>query len=661
MKRSKNKTAKAEKESYEIVRPSSISLIFFLLDQLSDKIYYALCNGFFGKIFTAYSSEQRAFDQCVIRRKIVSMPRIASFFKRIREYLAQSFETSFFLAKLNKLCSSFLTVPLRSFGVFFVSFGTYTTLIFFLKWIAPNFESAEMSFGLIGVFSCILGFPMMLSRKSIAGSILESKIANFLLIRMFGFRREALETKPHPSRSVSNVIFLSGMVLGLLTFFVHPLYMILGLASVIGVAMLFSTPEFGILLAIFLLPFLYVTSSPSIFLGLLIFTTAISYVIKIVRGKRLFKMEIIDITILAFGALILCSGITTAGGISGYNEVLMSGVLIFGYFLTVNLMRTQQWLKRCTLCIVFSGTLTAILGIFQYLMNDFGSGAWLDLSYFSDIRGRVDAMFENPNVLATYLVIVFPFALALMARSRSLKERILYVFSVFSIVLCTVLTWSRGAWIGLILGFLLFAMMHSKKTLRYLFLASFFVPFLSFLIPASVSKRFMSIGNLADSSSLYRVYTWKGSCRVASEHFWGGIGYGTSAYREIYPQYAYAGIEAAEHSHNLGLQVLIGLGIGGLLLLGISMLLFFQMNLEHLKQSENKNDRSMIIASVAAIAAILVMGCFDFVWYNHRVFFMFWFVVGLSGAYIRLGKDEIRRQKYTGNIDANTATVDLSI
>ncbi len=663
MKKQKNdgQENKKERTVSKVFRPSSISLIFFLLDKLSDKIYNALCNGFFGKIFTSYTAEQCAFEQCAIKKKIIGAKRVTAVFHRVREYLAKSFETSFFLKKLNKVGKSFLTIPLKCFGNFFLSFGIYTTLIFFLKWIIPTMETETVGFGFCGLVSCSIGLPMMLSRNSIARSILESKISHFIFIELLGFRKEALEAPPHHRRLVSNIMVLSGMLLGLLTIFVHPLHILLAFVLVIGVALLFFTPEIGIVVAILFLPFFYFMPSPSIALGLLILATSISYVIKVVRGKRIFKLELIDVAILAFGLVLLSTSTVSAGGKNGYNEVLITFVLLFGYFLTVNLMRTKQWLKRCTLCMVFSGTITALCGILQYVTKNFHAGAWLDPVYFSDIQGRSDSLFENPNVLASYLVLVFPFALALFARSKNIKERFLYGFSVLSILLCSIFTWSRGAWIGMLIGFLIFALMHSRKTVRYLLLGVLFVPLLSFFIPETVTQRFTSIGNLSDSSSLYRLYTWKGSFRVIAEFFLGGIGYGSSAYRAVYPQFAYAGIEAAEHSHNLWLQVWIGVGFSGVILLIFAMFLFFQMNLEHAKNSMNQTNRSMIVASICAIAAALVMGCFDFIWFNYRIFFAFWFIVGLSCAHTRLGQDELRRVEYMGNTEKNTATLDITL
>ena len=153
--------------------------------------------------------------------------------------------------------------------------------------------------------------------------------------------------------------------------------------------------------------------------------------------------------------------------------------LLFGYFLIVNLMRTAMWVKRCTLSMAFAGTLTALCGVVQYLTKSFSfGGAWLDMTYFSDISGRADALFDNPNVLASYLVLVFPFSLGLFARAQTKKERFIYGFSIFTILLCSILTWSRGAWLGILIGFLIFSLMHSKKTIRYLFLVILFLPFL---------------------------------------------------------------------------------------------------------------------------------------------------------------------------------------
>ena len=85
---------------------------------------------------------------------------------------------------------------------------------------------------------------------------------------------------------------------------------------------------------------------------------------------------------------------------------------------------------------------------------------------------------------------------------------------------------------------------------------------------------------MSDSSTYYRFHTWLGSFDMLEDHFFGGIGIGSSAFNQIYPQYAHAGIESAEHSHNLFLQILLGLGIFGLILFAVVLFLYLQKSAE---------------------------------------------------------------------------------
>jgi len=368
-----------------------------------------------------------------------------------------------------------------------------------------------------------------------------------------------------------------------------------------------------------------------------------------------------DLAVLLFMVLVYLAGAISAGGEIGRYEVMISCVLMLGYFLTVNLMRTERWLNRCVLAIQISGTAVAMLGILQYLFATPLVNAWLDTSYFYDIQGRATAMFDNPNVLASYLIMVLPFTLFGAIKATVRKERLLCHVSALSVLICLILTWSRGAWLSVIISMVIFALIYSKKTVRWLIVLMGSIPFLSFFLPQSITRRFMSIGDLSDSSSMYRLYTWKGALRSIKEYFMGGVGYGTAAYNEMYPQFAYAGIEAAEHTHSLYLQILFGMGIGGLLVFCIVLFLFAQMNLEYLKHSKNMESRWMVLACITAIVSSLIMGAFDFIWYNYRIFFLFWVVLALGCACVRVGNAEQKRHEVRMSEETNYATLDIEL
>lgn len=627
------------------------SWILFWLERLSEIIYNAFGSGFFGYIFTAYSKEQSSFENGFIKTHFTESSKLRQYFRNIKRYLSKSFESSEILKKLGKVTGLLISFPIKAYGSLFFSFGLYVTLTYLIRLFLPIIEAADVSVAIIGVTVCIVSVPLLLSSDTVAGAVGRSKILGTFFKEMLGFRDELFEVKKQKSKS--GIMIIIGMLLGVLTLWVNPFIILSAFALLILLALVIVSPEVGIVITIFALPFLSFFEFPAIILGLIVLTIFISYIVKLIRGKRILKFEIMDLSVLLFGILIFASGAITAGGSDGFKEGLLTAELILGYFLVVNLMRSTAWIKRCILSLVCSGTVVSFIGILQYFLGMFTRGAWIDQGYFYDIKGRVVSLFENPNILAMYLVMVLPFAIYLMLITNVWKSKLLGFISVASILGCIILTWSRAAWLAAITCILIFFMIYSKKTVKYIIISLFFLPIISFFLPSSITRRFTSIGNLADSSTAYRVFTWKGTLRACLENFWGGVGYGPTAYREMYPQYAYAGMEASKHSHSLYLQILFGMGIFGLLVFAAVIILFLQMNFEYIKNESDKKTKMTVIACICAIVSMLVFGLFDFIWYNYRVLFLFWIIIALGCACVRIGCDESRRHSYKTDMDIN--------
>ncbi|MBQ8848917.1 MAG: O-antigen ligase family protein [Clostridia bacterium] len=639
MKKRKNRSA----DTGDIANIVSVSLIFFLFDKFSDFIYNAIKNSFFGKIFTSYTKEQEAFDNSYLRAHFANSGLIKKYFRNFRKFLSKEFESSYILNMITKASKGLVTMPLRTLGNFFFSFGIYVVIIYLLRLFLPVISEADISYAIIGIIVCVSAIPMLLSHDNIASAVGKSAVLGALFSNVFGYREEVFKQRTNLSKAKSNVMIFFGMALGILTVAVHPLVILSVIVLTVMVALIFVSPEIGIVISLFVIPFLSFFEYSALMLGLLVLIICVSFLVKLIRGKRILKFEIIDLAVVFFAVIIYFSGAISAGGFEGYKEVLLSCELILGYFLIVNLMRTEQWIRRCISALVTSGTIVAFIGIGQYFFNSLSSEAWLDTEYFYDIKGRAVSLFDNPNILAIYLVIVLPFALYMMISAQKGRAKLLGAISVASVLLCIVLTWSRGAWLAAIFCLVLFLLIYSRKTLRYMLLSCMFVPFLPFFLPQSVVRRFTSIGDLADSSTMYRVYTWRGTLNMIKEYFMGGIGYGSTAFQNIYPQYAYAGIEAAEHSHSLFLQILVGTGIIGLIAFALIIFLFTQMNFEYIKNSKDMSGKLIVTAAFCAILASLLFGMFDLTWYSYRIFFLFWAVMAIASACVRVGRDEERR------------------
>ena len=79
---------------------ASVSLIFFFLDKFSNVIYNAVKESFLGSILTAYSREQRAFDDSYIKAHFSESVWFRKYFRNVRKFLSRGFESSFILNKI---------------------------------------------------------------------------------------------------------------------------------------------------------------------------------------------------------------------------------------------------------------------------------------------------------------------------------------------------------------------------------------------------------------------------------------------------------------------------------------------------------------------------------------------------------------------------------
>ena len=74
---------------------------------------------------------------------------------------------------------------------------------------------------------------------------------------------------------------------------------------------------------------------------------------------------------------------------------------------------------------LLSSLLVSLIGVLQYVTGSADS-LWQDTTMFSDISGRVVSTFANPNVLAEYLILMLPFAGAMLITSENKTERAFY-------------------------------------------------------------------------------------------------------------------------------------------------------------------------------------------------------------------------------------------
>ena len=78
---------------------------------------------------------------------------------------------------------------------------------------------------------------------------------------------------------------------------------------------------------------------------------------------------------------------------------------------------------------------------------------------------------------------------------------------------------------------------------------------------------------------------------------------------------------------------------------------------------DDKEVRLIGCGALCGVLAALLQGMTDYIWYNYRVYFIFWFVLALTSAYIRVGRSELNRDNanLAAQADMTRATLDLPL
>ncbi len=343
------------------------------------------------------------------------------------------------------------------------------------------------------------------------------------------------------------------------------------------------------------------------------------------RELRLHYSPVNKWTIL-FAAVYL-TGTFTSVDLAGSLE---SGLLtVFFVLFTVALQASvteRRQVDRIIYLITAAGAVMSLFGILQALTGMESDKAWIDEDSFSDITLRVYAFLDNPNVLAEYLLLVIPFGVSCAVTAPSRRGRILGGLATAAMVVCMLLTYSRGGWLGLLLAAALFLVLLDRRTV-VLGIAG--IVALIFVLPDSILDRFTSITDMTDSSSSYRISIWLASLNMLRDYWLFGVGTGQAAFSRIYPLYSFNAASAA-HSHSLYLQVVCECGVLGLVTLGGAVFSCIRAAGSALNAALDRRTRFQLIAVLSALTGFLVQSAVEYSFYNYRVMLMFWVVIALG-------------------------------
>jgi len=402
--------------------------------------------------------------------------------------------------------------------------------------------------------------------------------------------------------------------------------------------LLFIFPVVGVMAVLFAVPFL-----PTMLLAAMLLPVLLLVLLSrsfVIDSTTVFLLIFITISVIAaFGSLAARSSIQIA---------LLTSVFMMSAMAIMACCTTRKSVDLLIIIFVISAGITGLYGMYQVLAGYVGD-VWHDQELFAGTRLRVHSTFGNPNVYGTYLLLAIPIAAACIVYLKGFFFKFCAVGATGLLLVNLLLTLSRGCYLSLALAVGVFVLIIEKRLVIPLIPAVVALPF---VLPQAILNRFLSIFNMADTSTAFRLNIWQGSLRILQDFWLSGVGQGIDAYNAVYPFYALAAIYSP-HSHSLYIQYLVEVGVVGFAVFIIVLACFFRAMANFLRHTRDFKQRVMAAAMIAGVIGFLFQGVTDFVFYNYRVLLTFYLFIGISIAFARANTPIITKKKVIPELVSN--------
>ena len=361
---------------------------------------------------------------------------------------------------------------------------------------------------------------------------------------------------------------------------------------------------------------------------------------------------------MAYMCYMIVSGIWSGTHLlSSLIGLLWMGCFLF-YIESANIINTKDKLKNAIFALNISSGVIGIIATLEfatynltkyvdgfnftisnplyYQLNDWVFNLFPFEIINSQYPSRSAATFDNPLILATFLIITTPFCAFSSVYFKHSKHRklsrVCFAFSLLGI-LCTE---SRGAYIAIALS-IATLLISSRKIFKKL------LPFMFVLaigIPLTIALRYKSnsSGNEFLASNNNRLAIWRVCADLFTEHPIIGMGAGTeNIHQEILQR---IGINRS-HAHNLFLEIATEGGIIGVVLV-IAIIVVFAKNLFKLFHLKNNAYRPYAVLYTSSIIGFITMSLYEHTLQSPKEMMVFFLFLGFAEATLRMAEGTIQ-------------------
>jgi O-antigen ligase len=374
----------------------------------------------------------------------------------------------------------------------------------------------------------------------------------------------------------------------------------------------------------------------------------LAWIVKSLARKKLWipnKAEMwLVISFLFLASLSLCLGREAS---AGFRKLLYLFTIVPVFFVAADMFREEKWRRRSIVAIIFSGVLAAMVGLFQFLFsfligidksvkiweslapyflgNSFGKIVAANSSWLVNIGGvtrmRAFGFFPDPHNFAFFVNLCLFAGLGCVFSQKKMATKVWVGAAVTLMIAAVALSFSRGAYFGLLAGGVFFALIFLKRSgvlgKALVVVVAIFV--LVFVFNSNIiTQRLATSFNLKEGSNAERYKNWRQAAGMIQDYPLGGVGLGNYA-KTVDPT---AADRSSIYAHNLFLDIAAETGVLNAI---IFLLLIFVSVWRNIR-----NNNMISLGAAAGLIAFLIHSIFDTALYSPQVLTMLLIIIALG-------------------------------
>lgn len=319
------------------------------------------------------------------------------------------------------------------------------------------------------------------------------------------------------------------------------------------------------------------------------------------------------------------------------------------YYILVTVFRSQtNYVLHLCKFIVCGAFLASLIGICQFslqfiislhktiflwssitpffLGGSFSSSVTTYNSWLVHVGGqdimRVIGFFPDPHVFAFYLGLITPLSCTLYVHTKHK----FWILVTITLIITDLLTFSRGGYIALFSGLLLYIAISWKKmrasTKKIMFITLFSLVFFLLIPHNPITERLLSSFDTSDHSNTHRIFLWQQAFGEIIQRPL--LGSGIGAYSAIIDPTA--NYRTPIYVHNLYLDITVELGL-------IGLVSFLALIFRTLYIFYRQKDASLALFAIISMGIFLTHAFFDSPLFSVHVFPILLFFFALASYY----------------------------